>query len=218
MLVCNWRTAALERKQLTYEHLQQRHPHLIFSHITGFGGKGPKSNYPGYEHVIAASTGRMQLFSGIVDRHGPVFSALQVGTHACAQSTAFGILAALLEREDLGGGRLVETSLLQGMLPYEMGSMIGSQFPEQFAEMFALADNNEVPMPLFLSPGSSRRRSMVSSLGILPHLFDNFCWSQDLRDILIDPDFDSQLLFLDQAKHEAFRERMLAHPRKPAAE
>ena len=63
VLVCNWRTAALEKKQLTYEHLQQRHPHLIFSHITGFGGEGPKSNYPGYEHVIAASTGRIKLFS-----------------------------------------------------------------------------------------------------------------------------------------------------------
>ena len=219
VLVCSWRTAALERKQLTYEHLQQRHPHLIFSHITGFGGKGPKSNYPGYEHVIAASTGRMQLFSGIVDRHGPVFSALQVGTHACAQSTAFGILAALLEREDLGGGRLVETSLLQGMLPYEMGSMIGSQFPEQFAEMFALADNNEVPMPsLFYHPAQAGDGRWVQFGNLLPHLFDNFLLVTDLTDILVDPDFDpKQLLFLDQAKHEAFRERMLARIQEKSA-
>ena len=160
----------------------------------------------------------MQLFSGIVDR-GPVFSALQVGTHACAQSTAFGILAALLEREDLGGGRLVETSLLQGMLPYEMGSMIGSQFPEQFAEMFALTDNNEVPMPsLFYHPAQAGGRDPIWESTAAS--FDNFLLVTDLMDILVDPDFEpKQLLFLDQAKHEAFRERMLARiQEKPAAE
>ncbi len=221
VLVCNWRTAALERKQLTHKHLQLRHPHLIFSHITGFGGKGPKANYPGYEHVIAAATGRMQLFSGIVDRSGPVFSALQVGTHACAQSTAFGILAALLEREDSSGGRNVETSLLQGMLPYEMGSMIGAQFPEQFAEMFALANSNEVPMPsLFYHPAQAGDGQWVQFGNLLPHLFDNFLLVTDLTDILVDPDFEpKQLLFLEPAKHEAFRERMLKRiQEKPASD
>ena len=221
VLVCNWRTAALEKKQLTFDLLKQKHPHLIFSHITGFGSKGPKANYPGYEHVIAAAAGRMQVFSGIVDRPGPVFSALQVGIHACAQSTASGILAALLEREDQSEGRLVETSLLQGMLPYEMGIMIGAQFPEKFADMFAMADSNEVPMPsLYYHPTQAGDGQWVQFGNLLPHLFDNFLLVSDLTDILVDPDFEpKQLLFLDPEKHEAFRERMLKRiQEKPASE
>ena len=38
VLVCNWRSSALARKGLDFEKLQQRHPHLILCHITGFGG------------------------------------------------------------------------------------------------------------------------------------------------------------------------------------
>ena len=221
VLVCNWRPEALARKNLNFEKLQQKHPHLILSHITGFGGKGPKANYPGYEHIVAAAAGRMQVFSGIVDRPGPVFSALQVGIHACAQSTVSGILAALLERDSKREGRLVETSLLQGMLPYEMGIMIGAQFPEHFAEMFAATDNNEPPMPsLYYHPTQAGDGNWVQFGNLLPHLFDNFLLVTDLMDVVADPDFEpKQLLLIDPKKHEAFRERMLSRiQEKPASE
>ena len=221
VLVCNWRAAALEKRNLGFEQLHQKHPHLILSHITGFGGKGPKANYPGYEHVVAAATGRMQVFAGIVDRPGPVFSALQVGIHACAQSTASGILAALLQRGTKGEGRLVETSLLQGMLPYEMGIMIGAQFPEHFSEMFAASDNNEPPMPsLYYHPTQAGDGKWVQFGNLLPHLFDNFLLVTDLMDVVADPDFEpKQLLLVDPEKHEAFRERMLSRiQEKPASE
>ena len=87
--------------------------------------------------------------------------------------------------------------------------------------MFPLADNNEVPMPsLFYHPAQAGDGRWVQFGNLLPHLFDNFLLVTDLTDILIDPDFEpKQLLFLDQAKHEAFRERMLARiQEKPAAE
>ena len=221
VLVCNWRPAALEKKNLDFEALHQRHPHLILSHLTGFGGSGPKANYPGYEHIVAAAAGRMQVFEGIVDRPGPVFSALQVGIHACAQSPASGILAALLERGSQGQGRLVETSLIQGMLPYEMGIMIGAQFPEHFSELFAGTDNSEPPMPsLYYHPTQAGDGKWVQFGNLLPHLFDNFLLVTDLMDVVADPDFEpKQLLLLDPEKHEAFRERMLSRiQEKPASE
>ena len=88
VLICNWRAAALARKNLDYASLHARHPHLILCHISGYGSQGPRADYPGYEHLVAASTGRMRIFAGLADRAGPVFSALQVGVHACAQSAA----------------------------------------------------------------------------------------------------------------------------------
>ena len=100
----NWRSQVLEAQDLDFDSVHARHPHLIYCHISGFGSYGPKANYPGYEHLAAAASGRMQAFAGICDRAGPVYSALQVGTHATAQSALSGILAALLARGTTGLG------------------------------------------------------------------------------------------------------------------
>jgi crotonobetainyl-CoA:carnitine CoA-transferase CaiB-like acyl-CoA transferase len=225
VLVCNWRTPALERKCLDYQHLHKRHPHLVFCHITGFGSRGPMADLPGYEHTVAAHSGRMRMFTGIVDRPGPVFSAVQVGVHACAQSAVTGILAALFQREFQGGfqrgsqrtksgaGRLVETSLLQGMLPYEVGGTLGRQFPDQFAHMKALieAPSATPPMPnLNYHPVQAGDGRWMQFGNLLPHLFDNLMTVANLTEFVADPDFDPELMsFRSQDKHEAFRARML---------
>lgn len=212
VLICNWRASALKRKGLDFDSLHARHRHLVFCHISGFGNIGPRADYPGYEHLVAACTGRMQLFANIVDRDGPVFSALQVGVHACAQSATTGILAALLERGEDGEGCLVETSLLQGMLPYEQGAMLGVQLREIFKDMFPAAPpaSNEPPMPsLYYHPAQAGDGRWMQFGNLLPHLFDNFLRVTDLLDILADPEFDQTQMLLPTEKHEAFRQRML---------
>lgn len=214
VLVCNWRSQALARRELCFETIHRRHRHLIYCHITGFGNRGPMSNCPGYEHTVAAYSGRMRLFAGIVDRPGPVFSALQVGVHACAQSAVTGILAALLAQGENGPGRLVETSILQGLLPYEMGAMIGMQFKEQFPDLLPLIETppNQPPMPsLFYHPAQARDGRWLQFGNLLPHLFDNFLIATELIDIIADEDFNpKQLLLKDPKKHEMFRSRMLS--------
>ncbi len=219
VFVVNWRSRALEQRALDYANIKARYPHLIYCHISGFGSQGPKADYPGYEHVVAAASGRMLTFSGIVDRKGPVFSALQVGTHATAQSTLTGILAAVFQRTITGKGRLVETSMLQGMLPYEQGALIGQQF-EQFSHLYAQANNPEPPMPsLFYHPAQAGDGRWVQFGNLLPHLFDNFLVVTDLIDIIGDPDFDEKQLYLrDPEKHEAFRARMLSRIQEKSAE
>ena len=214
VLFCNWRSTALERKELHFDAVHERHPHLIFCHVSGFGSHGPRADYPGYEHVAAAVTGRMRLFERIVDRDGPVFSALQVGVHACAQNATAGTLAALLERGEDGEGRLVETSLLQGLLPYEQGAMLGVQFRDRFPDLFppmVAPSTNEPPMPsLFYHPAQAKDGRWMQFGNLLPHLYDNFLRVTDLVDVLIDPDWDPEQMYLrDRDKHEAFRQRML---------
>jgi crotonobetainyl-CoA:carnitine CoA-transferase CaiB-like acyl-CoA transferase len=222
VFICNWRASALARKGLDFATLHARHPHLIFCHISGFGSHGPRADYPGYEHVVAACIGRMSLFSGLCGREGPVFSALQVGTHACAQSAVTGVLAALLARGDDAAGRLVETSLLQGLLPYEQGAMLASQFREMFPEIdaFMNSPSTEPPMPsLYYHPAQAGDGRWMQFGNLLPHLFDNFLIATDLIDIVADPDWDPTQMQLEPGKHEVFRERMLKRIQdRPAAD
>lgn len=210
VLVCNWRSSALARASLDFSSVHAAHPHLIYCHITGFGSTGPLADVPGYEHVVAAVIGRMNTFAGIVDREGPVFSALQVGTHACAQYALSGILAALYARGENGAGRLVETSLLQGLLPYEQGALIGRQFPDQFGDIYAARGSAEPPMPsLYYHPAQAGDGRWLQFGNLLPHLFDNFLMVTELIDVIADPDWNPAQMVLPPEKHEAFRERML---------
>ena len=55
VLVCNWRPAALARKGLDFERLHQRHPHLVYCHITGFGARGPLAESPSRSAVATAT-------------------------------------------------------------------------------------------------------------------------------------------------------------------
>ena len=226
VLICSWRQASLERHGLTYEALRERHPHLVFCHLSGFGPDGPYANYPGYEHVVAARVGRMRGFAGLVDRPGPVFSALQVGIHASAQSAATGIMAALLARGDSGAGRLVETSVMQGLLPYEQGGMLGIQFRERFPDMFPgvapPAEPGTVVEPphlsLYYHPAQTSDGRWLQFGNLLPHLFDNFIRVTELFEVLADPDFDSVQMLLPPDKQEAFRRRMLERIQERSAD
>ena len=212
VLICNWRPAALKRKGIDYKSLHDRHPHLVYCHITGFGPGGPMAEVPGYEHVVAAYAGRMMLFSGIVDRDGPVLSAVQVGIHVATQSAVAGVLAALLQRGETGVGRLVETSLLQGMLPYEMGGLIGRQFESEYEQLLPYVRTAPEPPPpsLYYHPAQAGDGRWMQFGNLLPHLFDNFLITTGLIDVLADPAYDQkQMLLRPEEAHEAFRERML---------
>ncbi|MEM9620579.1 MAG: CoA transferase [Pseudomonadota bacterium] len=226
VLVSNWRTTAMAARSLDWPTLHEQHPHLHLCQISGFGSHGPMAGVAGYEHAVAAYSGRMRNFAGIVDRPGPVFSALQVGMHACAQNAATAILSLLLQaggpadQAGKGYGRLVETSVLQGMLPYEQGPMLGMQFPDRFPSLPALqADSHQPPMPsLFYHPAQAGDGRWMQFGNLLPHLFDNFLIVTGLIDIVADPDFDAKQLRLPADKQEVFRERMLSRIQERSAD
>ena len=220
-LICNWRLSSLEKAGLDPASIGEMYPHLIYCHVSGFGTRGPLADIPGYEHVVAAYSGRMMLFQGLADRPGPVFSALQVGVHIVSQAVVTGELAARLRQLATGAGCLVETSMLQGMLPFEMGGLIGHQFPDAYSQMLPYMHVADKPQPasLYYHPAQAGDGRWMQFGNLLPHLFDAFLIATDLIDILADEDYEpKQLLFKDAAKHEAFRERMLLRIQERSAD
>jgi crotonobetainyl-CoA:carnitine CoA-transferase CaiB-like acyl-CoA transferase len=126
VLVTNYRTEALARLGLGADEVMARHPALVYAHITGYGRTGPESQRPGYD--IGAFWARSGLAHSIVppgEYPPPIRSA--VGDHTTGVTLAAGILAALLERQRTGTGRLVSTSLLRAgiyVLGWDIGIML----------------------------------------------------------------------------------------------
>jgi crotonobetainyl-CoA:carnitine CoA-transferase CaiB-like acyl-CoA transferase len=123
----SFRPGVTRRLGIDYATLSAINPRLVYASISGWGQQGPLSHIAGYEGVIAAKSGRMASFDGQLNRSGPAYAAVQVGTWAASQAAVRGILAALLARDANSRGQWVQTSLLQNMIPYDLAGLMMRQ-------------------------------------------------------------------------------------------
>ena len=113
----------------------RRAAHQVHLNISCWGMQGAYARYPMREGLVAAKSGRMALFEGQTARAGPAYAAVQVATFGAAQIAVQGILAALMNRARTGCGERVETSLLQGMIPYDTQGLARAQFEARYPHL-----------------------------------------------------------------------------------
>ncbi|WP_433500581.1 CaiB/BaiF CoA transferase family protein [Sphaerimonospora sp. CA-214678] len=114
VLIENFRTGVLDRLGLPVSRLHELNPRLVILSITGFGHDGPEGGRPGYDQIAQGEAGLMSLTGPSPDepyRVGASIADLLAGIHG-----AYGVVAALYERERTGRGRVVRTSLLASMV------------------------------------------------------------------------------------------------------
>ena len=188
-------------------------PDLVLGVVSGFGEDGPYANYPAYEPIVAAKFGRMLNFAGVADRPGPNYAALQVGTHATAQSAAAGLLAGLIGREATGHGFTFDTSLLRGMMPYEMGIMAMAQLWDKgILERPKASRDRTVSMPTFnYHPVRTRDGKWLQLGNLLPHLLRNFFRAAGLDADLADESHRGDPMRWPPDVREAFRDHLFEH-------
>ena len=211
VVVASFRPGRAERLGADYATLREGNPGLVYCSITGFGPRGPYAGYPGYEGVVAAKSGRMQHFGGVPAREGPAFAAVQTGTHAAAQSALTGILGALLVRDRSGRGQLVETSLLQGLMAYDMNSLVRTQLERSFPAQMAgnqLGAYGAQP-PIYYQPVMASDGQWIQPANLIDHLFHAFIATIGLEDIYTEERFNGAPRWLAEADREELRERML---------
>ncbi|MBB2911709.1 crotonobetainyl-CoA:carnitine CoA-transferase CaiB-like acyl-CoA transferase [Streptosporangium becharense] len=110
VLIENFRTGVLDRLGFPVERLHELNPRLVILSITGFGHDGPEGGRPGYDQIAQGEAGLMSLTGPSPDepyRVGASIADLLAGIHG-----AYGVVAALYERERTGRGKVVRTSLL----------------------------------------------------------------------------------------------------------
>ena len=111
VFLTNVRPAALKRAGLDEATLRAANPRLIYAMVTGYGLEGPDAAKPGFD--VTAFWSR----AGVAHMHAPkgtdpFILRTGVGDHVTSLATVSAILAAVVERQRTGVGRVVQTSLL----------------------------------------------------------------------------------------------------------
>jgi crotonobetainyl-CoA:carnitine CoA-transferase CaiB-like acyl-CoA transferase len=131
VVVENFRPGVLERLGIGHERMLELNPRLVVLSITGFGHDGPEAQRPGYDQIVQGEAGLMGFTGppGEPSKVGVPIADLLAGMFG-----AYGVLAALRERDRDGGGQVVRTSLLAGVVAthsYQGGRyLIGGEVPE----------------------------------------------------------------------------------------
>ncbi|MDJ0334393.1 CoA transferase [Salinibacterium sp. G-O1] len=114
VLLENFRPGTLDRLGFSPPRLEELNPRLVLLSISGFGHDGPEGGRAGYDQIAQGEAGLMSLTGGTPDdpqRVGVPIADLLAGMYG-----AYGVLAALLERERTGKGQVVRTSLLASVV------------------------------------------------------------------------------------------------------
>ena len=204
---------ALTRLGLDQDSVRQHRSDLVCGYVSGFGTIGPYKDYPGYEGVVAAKSGRMLNFAGVADREGPNYSALQVGIHATSQSVAAALMAGLDSRDRTGHGTTFNTSLLRGMMPYEMGVVSMAQLQDKgiLPRPRVQRDRTKSMPTLNYHPVRTKDGKWLQLGNLLPHLLDNFLHSAGFDMVFKEEKYRGDPMGWDRAILEEFRDHMLEH-------
>ncbi len=110
----NFRPGVMDRLGLGYEALTKLKPDLIYTSMSAFGKTGPYKDRPGYELIVQALTGLIDITTA---KGGtPAKIQVQVVDLCTGMFMALATLGALYHRKGTDVGQLVETSLLESTL------------------------------------------------------------------------------------------------------
>ena len=122
VLVHNFRPSVPARLGIDYETLGKINPGLVYCGLSGFGETGPLANNAGFDQVLQCMTG-LCVFQGGPDNMPEVVMGSVVDYYSSAL-VAYGVAAALLQRERDGKGQYVDASLLRSALAMQPGRFV----------------------------------------------------------------------------------------------
>lgn len=122
VLVENFRPSVPARLGIDYPTLRAVNPRLVYAGLTGYGDTGPLSDRGGFDQVLQCLTGIAVFQGGGTDKAQLVLgSVLDYFTSALL---AYGVTAALFQRERSGTGQYLSMSLLRSALTIQAGRFV----------------------------------------------------------------------------------------------
>jgi CoA:oxalate CoA-transferase len=182
VLVENYRPGTMDRLDYGWPVLRSLNPRLIYAAVSGFGHTGPYRARPAYDMVVQAMGGIMSVTGH--SEADPVRVGTSIGDITAGLFGVVGILAALLDRERTGEGRMVDVGMLDCQVAI-LENAIGRYLA-----------NGEIPRPLgarhpSITPFEAFRTAdgfIIVAAGNRT-LFEKLCAALARPDLAADPDF-----------------------------
>jgi crotonobetainyl-CoA:carnitine CoA-transferase CaiB-like acyl-CoA transferase len=125
VLVENFRPSVPARLGIDYPRLKAINSRLVYAGLTGYGDRGPLSDKGGFDQVLQCLSGMAVFQGGEADRPQLVLgSVLDYFTSALL---AYGVAAALFQRERSGAGQYLSLSLLRSALTIQAGRFVWAE-------------------------------------------------------------------------------------------
>jgi len=113
VLIEGWRPGVAERLGLGPDECAIRNPGLVYGRMTGYGQSGPMSQSAGHDINYIALTGALHAIGPAGGKPVPPLNL--IGDYGGgALYLAFGLMAALYERERSGHGQVVDAAMVDG--------------------------------------------------------------------------------------------------------
>lgn len=147
VLLEGFRPKTMDRLGLGYEVLAAINPRLVYASVSGFGQDGPYRDRPAHDLSYQAITG-LFFRQARAGQPAPEIPDVAIGDLSAGMFTAFGVLAAIIERSRTGRGCYVDVSMTDGLVSWMtalLAPIMNGQTPVEFGAepgygMFACGD------------------------------------------------------------------------------
>ena len=199
VLVENFRPGVMSRLGLDYPTTRELRPELIYASITGFGTEGPFAQLPAFDLVIQAMSGLMSITG---EREGRANAVGESLADVCTgMFAAWGIAAALFERERTGKGQHLDVSMLDSVFSMLLTGLgrelhtekparrVGNRHPETYPVDSFPTKDGDVVLVCFSDPTFLALVTVIArpELADDPRFLDNPARNQhenELREII----------------------------------
>jgi crotonobetainyl-CoA:carnitine CoA-transferase CaiB-like acyl-CoA transferase len=184
IVIENFRPGVMDRLGLGYEELSAINPRLIYCAISGFGMTGPLRDQPSFDIVMQALSGALSVNGEMGGT--PVKLGLPMGDLVGGVNGPMAILAALHERNTTGRGRLIDISLLDGLIGLLSYLPQLAWFTGEDPKPQGSQHANIVPYGVFAASNGS-----IVIACLMNSFWANICRALGMEDWADDPRFDS---------------------------
>jgi crotonobetainyl-CoA:carnitine CoA-transferase CaiB-like acyl-CoA transferase len=179
VVVENFKTGDLARFGLDFAQVRAVHPGLVWCSITGFGHNSPDAHRAGYDFMIQAEAGLMDITGEAGGR--PLRAGVAVADLTTGMMAVTAILAALRHKDRTGEGQHIDMALFDATLGWManqatgwlMGGVAPQRMGNQHPSIVPYQDFATATQPIALAVGNDHQ------FGIFARLVGRPDWATD---------------------------------------
>lgn len=134
----NMRLPAARKLGLDYESLRAINPAIVGCHVSSYGPKGERADWPGFDQLFQAACGWEVEDGG--EGNPPMWLRFGVCDHLAALASAYALLLGLYRRDQTGDGQMTGASLLGATILSTSETLV---YPDGSLAAFAHLDHEQ---------------------------------------------------------------------------